>query len=341
MKSLSSECFHLIFIAVFVGLMSACDNDDSPEQLRPDNTIPDPDFVPEWTTVLTGGPVSASSIFIGDSYTSVYGYGNHDDPMTFLYLGATAPADVFPKSLRQSNLVEKQKHSADVYADFNGNDSFLGESEGLKYISYRKFLNAVIGSQEYAKFLRESSWTRLDYSYCDAKTVGNLMKLFPDNELFAKGMMEVVKDVPNLADAKSVTVGRVAMKSFSTHVDGLSGGLFVNPEDAPEGAVYINSLTYGATAYFVVVSDRSYEEVSVCLRTEDVKDAFDNPDGKLHNSTIVSFINNSHTQNATVVATYDELDAFLKQPFTETDYGYPIYCDGRYASDNSTFKPKE
>lgn len=314
--------YFLPVMALFAA--AACDNDDSPVRSGADNPVPDEDFTPVWTHLFESGTSALGSVFIGDSYTGVNGTsGIHDVPQ--LYVGAVYPGRNFPTALKYSDIIEVPKRSAVLIAGFGAMDSFSGESEGLTGLSYANFMKNLLASSAYSDFISEKGWTRLDYALCDVRTVGNLSRLFPDNGIFAKGMAEVVSEAPGLATAKSLSVGRVVMQSFTVGMDVPAGGVFADPQQAPADAVCVSSLTYGATAYFVIVSDRSFDEVCACFRAGDVAEAFDTPVGKLRNSTIMTFIIRHDNRNADVATTFSSLSDFLTRPFTQTSCGYPIY----------------
>lgn len=314
--------YFLPVMALFAA--TACDNDDSPVRSGADNPVPDEDFTPVWTHLYESGTPAAGSVFIGDSYTGVNGTsGIHDVPQ--LYVGAVYPGPNFPTALKYSDIIEVPKRSAVLTAGLGSVDSFSGESEGLTSLSYAGFMKNLLASSAYSDFISEKGWTRLDYALCDVRTVGNLSRLFPDNGLFARGMAEVVSETPGLATAKSLTVGRVVMQSLTVGMDVPPGGVFDDPQQIPADAVCVSSLTYGATAYFVIVSDRSYDEVCGCFKEGDVAAAFDTPSGKLRNSTIITFIIRYDSRNADVTTTFSSLTDFLARPFTPTSCGYPIY----------------
>ena len=69
-----------------------------------------------------------------------------------------------------------------------------------------------------------------------------------------------------------------------------SNGLFTNEPTSSEKLIYIRSLTYGVSAYFIVASEAPYKEVLTAFK-DSFMDDYNNPKGVLHNSKII-FINN-------------------------------------------------
>lgn len=89
----------------------------------------------------------------------------------------------------------------------------------------------------------------------------------------------------------------------------------------PENPVYIRSLTYGKTAYFVIQSTYSYKEVEEAVKS---KLSLSNTVGKgveiLKNSTITLFVVSDSRQTANVYTNFQDLDKFLETPFNEHQY---------------------
>ena len=65
-----------------------------------------------------------------------------------------------------------------------------------------------------------------------------------------------------------------------------SKSIFMNEPSSLEDLVYIRSLTYGVTAYFVVASEKSYQDVLSVFKNSFMDD-YNNPKGILHKSQIV------------------------------------------------------
>ncbi len=60
---------------------------------------------------------------------------------------------------------------------------------------------------------------------------------------------------------KSWTIGEIRFTGFTVSMDVPEKGIFTNELQPENGLVYVRSLTYGSTAYFVIGSDLPYSEV--------------------------------------------------------------------------------
>ena len=65
-----------------------------------------------------------------------------------------------------------------------------------------------------------------------------------------------------------------------------SKSIFINEPSSLEDLVYIRSLTYGVTAYFVKKKKKSYQDVLSVFKNSFMDD-YNNPKGILHKSQIV------------------------------------------------------
>lgn len=104
-----------------------------------------------------------------------------------------------------------------------------------------------------------------------------------------------------------------------------------------ENPVYIRSVTYGKTAYFVIESQYSYKEVEEAVKSKLSLGNAAKGTEILKNSTITLFVVSDNRQTANVYTSFQNLDKFLETPFNEHLYGYPIYCQGVYTKDNTIF----
>ena len=64
-----------------------------------------------------------------------------------------------------------------------------------------------------------------------------------------------------MKNIKSLCISEVIFKGFTISMDVPSDGLFIAPPSSLEELVYIRTLTYGVTAYFVIASNNSYQNV--------------------------------------------------------------------------------
>ena len=118
------------------------------------------------------------------------------------------------------------------------------------------------------------------------------------------------------------------LTQFNLHPQDVpSDGLFIAPPSSLEELVYIRTLTYGVTAYFVIASNNSYQNVLETFKNS-FMDEYHNPNGTLHESQIILLTISDINQEASIKLTFNDLNRFLKNPFINGNtYGYPIYCE--------------
>ena len=118
------------------------------------------------------------------------------------------------------------------------------------------------------------------------------------------------------------------LTQFNLHPQDVpSDGLFIAPPSSLEELVYIRTLTYGVTAYFVIASNNSYQNVLEAFKNS-FMDEYHNPNGTLHESQIILLTISGINQEASIKLTFNDLNRFLKNPFINGNtYGYPIYCE--------------
>ena len=173
------------------------------------------------------------------------------------------------------------------------------------------------------------------YRLANIISVENLSKIFPDNGKLVKTLEDIVKQKVNVKQFQNWIVGEVVFKGFSVTMDAPGQkGLFENSNIQTKGLVYIRSMTYGATAYFIMGSNLPYDEVKTLLSTPSI---VDNAKEKLSESAIILISNSSVDQNATLSTSFEALNTFIESPYTKGSYGYPIYCTGCYLDDNRYF----
>ena len=169
--------------------------------------------------------------------------------------------------------------------------------------------------------------------FAELKDPENLDSCFVDNKDFVDTLKRIVKQELD----KSLCVGKVLFKTFTVSMETPSNGLFVEEPSDIENLVYLRTLTYGASAYFIIGSNNTYEEVLAAFKNSFMND-YHNPEGVLNTSQIILLTVSDMNQEAQVKATFDDLTSFLKDPFMNRNtYGYPICCKGFYAKDNSLF----
>ena len=101
-----------------------------------------------------------------------------------------------------------------------------------------------------------------------------------------------------MKNIKSLCISEVIFKGFTISMDVPSDGLFIAPPSSLEELVYIRTLTYGVTAYFVIASNNSYQNV------------YYNPNGTLHESQIILLTISDINQEASIKLTFNDLNRF-------------------------------
>lgn len=279
-----------------------------------------------WDNIICN-QLSANDIYIGGRYLGIQNWNCIGNPPEIY------PSAVFPES-SFANLFDNEityaKRPIVLYTDFS--DPFISTIEHPSGASYLRFLKELFNSEESSQIRQPQLHL---FRLCNIASVDNINDIFPDNENIASTLKDIIQQKINVGDTESWTVGEIIFRGFTVTMDvpGKSG-LFEDDEINTEGMVYLRSMTYGATAYFVIGSDLSYDEVKTIISTPSM---IWNASQKLSNSTIVFISNSSLGQNATLSTSFDALHAFMEEPYCKEDYGYPVYCTGCYVNDNSFF----
>lgn len=120
-----------------------------------------------------------------------------------------------------------------------------------------------------------------------------------------------------------------------------SNGLFINEPMSSEKLIYIRSLTYGVSAYFIIASEAQYKDILTAFK-DSLMDNSQDPEGVLHKSQIILLTATNINQETNIKTTFNDLNNFLKDPFKHGEtYGYPIYCLGLYTKNNEIFNAKK
>lgn len=277
--------------------------------------------------------VSEDDLFIGDLYISVNNRYMVTPPP--LYIGAAYSEKNFGISFKPE--ITASRNPLDVVFDFT--IPFTGILE-KKYgsIGYKELLNDALESKQYKKYMN-NRLSPFDIKLVEVYTYKDIEKAFPYNRSLGELLSQEAKKASKIKGIKSRTMGLLANRSFFVYADIPVDGFFEDKEmnENPENLVYIRSITYGKTAYFVIESPYSSKEVKEAVKG---KLSLSNPDNGaeiLKNSTITLFVVSDNQQIAHIYTSFQDLDEFLETPFNEHYYGYPIYCQGVYTKDNTFF----
>ena len=280
----------------------------------------------DWDNIVCN-QLSSNDLFIGSQYLGIQNWDCIGNPPQ-IYPSAVFPETTFAKSFDKE--VNEAKRPISLYTDFS--NPFVSTIKQPSGVAYQHFVKDLIKSEEYES--NKQPHLHL-YRLANISSVENLSKIFPDNGKLAKSLEDIVKQQVNVKQFQNWIVGEVVFKGFSVTMDAPGQkGLFENSNIQTKGLVYLRSMTYGATAYFIMGSNLPYDEVKTLLSTPSI---VDNAKEKLSKSAIILISNSSIDQNAALSTSFEALNAFIESPYTKGSYGYPIYCTGCYLDDNRFF----
>lgn len=337
------QIIRLLLLFLSCVLVTSCDNNDGPG--RPGNEKPGDGetFRPQWDYIVETGMPDGQT-FIGTRYLGIDD-GNESiptPPSDGLYVGCVCKSDCFGNSFADE--VTGDKNQAGIIATFgNGLADYVANDYVPRSINYGNFIKSAIRSQEYADFITDKRSPDV-YGFCNLESMDNLKYLFADNVKFAEGIAESIRLRSSIGNPESLMFGKVVCKGMTVTLETPADGIFKTAPADAGSLVYIKSMTYGASAYFVVVSDRRYADVMGCFKglgERTLKEEFSADDGMLRGSEIYTFIIDDMMQNARVGTTVDSLIDFMANPFKPLGYGYPLYVDGRWLKDNGAYHPEK
>ena len=307
---------------VLLLMISSCDKDEIEGTLPPEPEA----FSLQWDRFIDNS-VENTDIFIGTKYLGIQGWPLVANP-PYIYVGATFPKNAFASSFDEE--VKGNKQPLDL--TFNFPAPYTTGMEEVKGTEYLKKLKEAMSSEEY------KSYTPPTRPYiaklAKLNSLANLDSCFSENKDFDNTFERIAKQEFELENVKSLSVGEIVFKGFTVSMETPSNGLFVETPTNLSDLVYIRTLTYGVTAYFVIASDHSYQDVLTAFKGDDYK----NPEGILQKSQIILLTVSDVNQEATIKSSFNDLKEFMNKPFHKKDaYGYPIFCKGFYAKNNEVF----
>lgn len=311
------------FISCFA--VTSCSNDE-PMMINV-KTDPIPEYNKHtsvaWDTIVCN-QLSKNQIYIGSRYLGIQNWDCNGNPPS-IYLGAVFPEDSF------GNLFDREvnglKNPIEAYTDFS--DPFISIIEKPSGAGYNKYVKDALRSEEY----KTSKAPQLDlFRFTNITDLDYLSDVLSDNRAFSEKIREVVEQYENTDNINNWTVGEIIFKGFSVTMDIPEAGVFMNKDISEKGLVYVRSITYGASAYFVIGSDLPFKDIKELLSSLSESDG---NESKLNTTSITVFTNSSLGQNAVVHRSLESLSTFLRNPYDKDEYGYPVYCTGCYLEDNS------
>lgn len=326
----------MFLIGIILGFLSSCGKENITVKTENNTHISSKDsthnnFSLKWTSLIDNS-YNNGELDISSKYIGIQGWSCMANP-PYIYVGATFPKSTFNTSFDEEVTDKKNP----IYLIFNFNDPYITNMETVSYNEYLKKIKEAINSEEFSNYY--SFPTRpYQVKFAELQSPENLDSCFVDNKDFGNTLKRIVKQELNMDKVKSLCIGKVIFKSFTVSMDTPPDGLFIKEPSGIENFVYVRTLTYGTSAYFIIGSNKTYEEVLAAFKGSFMND-YHNQEGALHKSQIILLTVSDINQEAEIKTTFDDLNSFLKNPFMNGNtYGYPIYCKGFYAKDNSIFK---
>lgn len=252
-----------------------------------------------------------------------------------LYIGAAYSEKNFGISFKPE--ITASKNPLDIIFEFT--KPFTGTIDSKHgSIGYKELFSDALESKQYKEYIN-NRLSPFDVKLVEVYTYEDIEKAFPYNEILGGLLSKEAKKTSTIKGIKSRMTGVLANRSFSVYADTPVQGLFGEKamNENSENPVYIRSITYGKTAYFVIESQYSYKEIEEAVKAKLSLSNAVNGAEVLKNSTITLFVVPDNRQTANVYTSFQDLDKFLETPFNEHLYGYPIYCQGVFTKDNTIF----
>ena len=285
----------------------------------------------KWDYVVTSA--TEGQTFIGDCCISVENRFNITPPM--LYVGAAYNKKDFGVSFAPE--ITNARNPIDVI--FNFTIPFFGTvNRDHGSTGYFSLLNEALQSTSYKTYMK-NRLSPYDVRLTEIYSSQDIAKALPNNTALSKIISDEFVKESSGKNIKSRLFGELRNKSFRVFMDYAVNGFFKDPKDnEAENAIYIRSLTYGKVAYFAIESSYKYEDIENIILSKLGLSNYNNAVKEiLEKSKITLFTISNNMQTAKVFRTFEELDIFINTAFSENNYGYPIYCEGNYAKDNSEF----
>ncbi|WP_294605755.1 hypothetical protein [uncultured Bacteroides sp.] len=323
-----------VFLSLLLTLFCSSCSKEKEDPLNPESTAGRFENAPfKWDFVHPA--TTADDMFIGDRNISVKNWYVVTPPA--FYVGAAYTEKEFKRSFKPE--IAAYKKPIDVIFTFT--KPFTGTLEkGSGASGYMKLLVKSLDSQEYKEYI-ESKHSSLGVKLVEIYSSTDLNKVFPNNDgILGENLAKVMSNGSKINDVKSRLAGELSSINFTSYMDYPANGFFQDKENdmSQDNPVYVRSISYGKAAFFVIESKYSYKEVADAVLSKLSLSNVENTEDILKNSTITLFTVADSQQTAEVYRSFTDLDAFLNTPFTELSYGYPIFCQGAYAKDNTPFR---
>lgn len=280
----------------------------------------------EWDNIIYN-QLSANEIFIGNQYLGIQNWDCPANPPQ-IYPSAVFAETSFAQSFDKEVMFDKNPIS--LYTD--SSNPFISTVNSPSGANYQHFIKDMLNSEEYVS----NNLPRLDlFRICNLGAPENLKMIFKNNKKFANTILDIIQQRSKTNKFQNWVLAEIVFRGISVTMDTPSvPGLLKNKSLESKGMVYVRSITYGATAYLIIGSNFSYNEIKKFITTPSLAE---NASQRLSDSSIIFISNSTLGQDAKLSTSFDSLNSFIKEPYTTRNYGYPIYCTGCYINDNSFF----
>lgn len=282
---------------------------------------------PVWDTFIDDS--KGDEIDISSKYNGVQNWLDIANP-PYLYVGAVFPESSFATSFDKE--VTDKKQPVNLFFDFP--EPYITTMNDVRRIEYLKVFKEAIKSKEYQSFI----YPTRPYiaKLAELKSLDDIELCIDDNKSFSNTLTKIGNQEFDLNNIASLCLGKVIFKGFTVSMDIPEKGIFVESPSNEDSLVYMRSLTYGTSAYFLIASKYSYNEVVSSLRGPFINKQEN--EKVLNDSQIILLMVSDIRQTADISKSFEALQNYLNNPFMNGEtYGYPIFCKGQYVKDNSTF----
>lgn len=229
-------------------------------------------FIFQWDTLIDDSK-NDDEFFIGNQYIGVQRWECLATP-PHIYVGATFPKSSFATTFDRENI--DKKHPIDL--TFNFPIPYITCMEDVKGSEYLQKIKEALKSKEFQSYT--SPQRPYIIKFAELKSLSNIENCFPYNKEFGNALKKIAQQEFNMKNIKSLCISEVIFKGFTISMDVPSDGLFIAPPSSLEELVYIRTLTYGVTAYFVIASNNSYQNVLEAFKNS-FMDEYYNPNGTI------------------------------------------------------------
>lgn len=287
----------------------------------------------KWDYTFTPG--TDDQLFIGDKFISVENRFVVTPPP--LYIGAAYNKKDFGTSF--SPEITNAKNPIDII--FNFHVPFTGTvNQEHGSVGYKTLLAESLKSKQYKEYIKNKH-SPYEIRLTEIFSNQDIQKAFSNNTKLGEIISNEVEHISSKKAIRSRLIGQIRSESFTAYMDFPVNNFFKEKVDMQEKPVYIRSLSYGKVAYFVIESNYSYEKVEQLILSKfALQNTLDNEMDILKESIIELFTITDQLQTAKISNTFQDLEEFINAPFTESSYGYPIYCQGVYTENNAFYNNK-